>query len=59
MLQFIVLGLLPGTNTQVPFELFINFGAITALIFLVHTLWKQGFDDNATDRDIIHRSVAQ
>ena len=60
MLKFIVLGLLPGTDTQIPFELFINAGAITLLIILVRLLWRHSFNHSSgTNQEPTGHSLAQ
>lgn len=59
MLQFIVLGLLPGTDTQIPFELFINGGAVTLLVFLIRFMWKHDFSTHQQSEEINQQSVAQ
>lgn len=41
MMQLIVLGVLPGTDTQMSFELIANVFASITLIYLVFSLFKQ------------------
>lgn len=39
-MQLIVLGVLPGTNTQITFEHLVNIGALIALSFLLLSFYK-------------------